>query len=488
VNCKTAEWKNWEESYRCVAEVCVANTVDELRAVVRRARQEGKTIRVSGGGRGSSYSGSFSGSPVVTNDGQVIVMTPELNQGWPLRDGSRRFVAQGGMTLAELDRLLARHGLDLVTETAPNFLTVAGAVALSCHGCGRDSGTMSDSVVGMTILDHEGELRSIGEDEPELLRAAQVNLGCLGIVVDVTFQCVPQFKLVATDSVSLTVGEAVERAGELFHEHDYLEYFWYPFNERVWVKFWDRVPYDTPNVNAPGKHDDRSQRVKGFTSGLILKAATAVPGLTPLGDKALMAASPRQTMVAPAAAVFHYQNYFPKRLYDLAYAIDSGDGFARFRSAFEIVVEQVAKFAKAKKSPTAPTSAWPFDYGPGALFPQNFILHCRFIKNSWGYMAPAVGNRHTTMFEAVTYIGAHGTEDFYRVVEDRWLELGGRPHWGKTYRTDLDFRALYGAHWEAFNRIRERMDPDGLFLNDFLRHVFAVAKRAPARVRVGGRA
>jgi hypothetical protein len=484
-SCKRQEWKNWEESQRCVAEVCVADTVDELREVVRRAKREGKTIRASGGGRGGGYSGSFSGSPVVTNADNLIVMTPNLKEGWPLRDGSHRFVAQGGMTLAELDRLLRQNRLDLVTETAPNFLTVAGAVALSCHGCGRDSGTMSDQVVGMTLLDHQGELRVIGPGEPELLRAAQVNLGCLGIIVDVTFQCVPELKLVSTDSVSMTVGEAVDRARELFFEHDYLEYFWYPFNERVWVKFWDRVPCDTPNVNAPGKHEDFQQRVKGFTSNLILKVATALPRTTPLADKILMAASPNQTMVAPADEVFHYQNYFPRRLYDLSYAIDNGKGFARFRAAFEVVVEQVARFARPKKSAA---SAWPFDYGPGAAFPQNFILHCRFIKSSRGYMAPAVDNLHTTMFEAVTYIGAGRSEELYRAVEDRWLELGGRPHWGKTYRTDLDFRALYGQNWQAFNRIREQMDPDGLFLNDFLRHVFQVAERKPASARAGGRA
>lgn len=474
MDCAKKEWKNWEESQECVAEVCIANTVDELREVIHRAKDSGRTLRVSGGGRGNAYSGSFSGSPVVVNTGDIIVMTPYLNKAWPLRDGSNRVTAQAGMTLKELDVILRQECLNLVTETAPNFLTVAGAVALSCHGCGRDSGTMSDSVVGMTLLDHEGELRVITEDEPEMLRAAQVNLGCLGIIIDVTFQCVPEFKLRATDSVDLTVDEALDRVGELFHTHDYLEYFWYPFCEHVWVKTWDRVPYSTPNVDAPGKYEDLKQRFLGFTSDLILRFATAFPYATPLCDKMLMAASPNQTIVAPASEVFHYQNYFPKALYDLSYAIDNGEDFSRFRSAFEIVRRKVEEFSKPKGSPT---SASPFAYGPGAIFPQNFIVHCRFIKNSDGYMAPAVDNQHTTMFEAVTYIGTDN-EEFYRDVEDHWLKLGGRPHWGKTYRPSLDFRALYGRNWDAFNRIREHMDPDGLFLNDFMRHVFQV--RQPA--------
>lgn len=477
MDCATQTWRNWEDSYRCVAEVCTARSVADLRDVVRHARESGRTIRAAGGGRGHGYSGSFSGSPVVTNAANVIVRMPELNRAWPLLDGSDRVTAQAGTTLKELDVVLRQCGLDLVTQTAPDFLTVAGAVALSCHGCGRDSGTMSDLVVGMTLLDHRGELRTIGPDEPELLRAARVNLGCLGIVIDVTLQCVPAFKLVATDCV-LPQDEALDRAAELFHGHDYLEYFWYPFNDRVWVKFWDRVPYGTPNVKAPGKGEDRQQRIKGFTSDLLLRAATAVPRATPIVDRILMAATPQQTMVAPAPPVFHYQNYFPRRLYDLSYAIESGADFSRFRSAFLFVSEQVARRARPKGSRTALS---PFAYGRGARFPQNFILHCRFIKGSQGYLAPAVGNELTTMFEAVTYIGT-GSEDFYREVEDHWLGLGGRPHWGKTFRTDLDFRALYGERWEAFDRIRRAMDPDGMFLNDFTRHVFQAEARRQAAV------
>jgi hypothetical protein len=71
----------------------------------------------------------------------------------------------------------------------------------------------------------------------------------------------------------------------------------------LWVKFWDRVPYGTPNVKAPGKYEDLGQRIKGSTSDLIVRCATAFPYATPLLDKVLMAASPRQTIVAPPAGV-----------------------------------------------------------------------------------------------------------------------------------------------------------------------------------------
>jgi hypothetical protein len=463
-------WRNWENSYQCVADVCTANTVDELRQVIHKAKTENKTIRVSGGGRNDPYSGSFSGSPVVTNANNIIVRMPFLNRAWAHTDDSNRITAEAGMTLKELDVVLRQNGLSLLTETAPDFLTVAGAVSLSCHGCGRHTGTMSDLVVGMTIMDHEGCLIEFGEEDPDMLRAAQVSLGTLGIIIDVTFQCEPAFKLIATDTGKITLDQALSQAKRLFETHDYLEYFWYPFNDKVWVKTWDRVSGDVASVNAPGRFENLKQRILGATSDAILKVATNFPRLTPLLCHTLMAPTPEKTMIASPADVFHYQDYFPKRLYDLSYAIDTGQNFEKFRSAFEFTVAKVNEYARPKNSPISP---WPFEYKSGARFVQNFIVHCRFIKGSKGYMAPAVGHKHTCMFEAVTYIGTPSKE-YFAEVEAHWLSLGGRPHWGKTYSPNLDFRSLYGKNWEKFNRIRRQMDPGGMFLNDFTRHVFQI--------------
>jgi hypothetical protein len=235
---------------------------------------------------------------------------------------------------------------------------------------------------------------------------------------------------------------------------------------------WDRIRYEVANVNAPRRFEDLKQRTLGIMLNAILKIATHLPFLTPILEKALMAVAPENTMIAPAADVFHYQNYFPKRLYDLSYAIDNSEDFSNFRSAFQIVTSKVCEYARPKHSCTSP---WFFEYKRDRRFVQNFIMHCRFIKNSRGFMAPAEGNRHTCMFEAVTYIGTP-CEAYYKEVETHWLSLGGRPHWGKTYNPSLDFKAMYGGNWEKFNQIRQQMDPEGMFLNDFTRHVFQVTQ------------
>lgn len=453
---RPATWRNWERSLESQAEVATANSIRELRAVLGNAARAGKSVRVAAGGRGDAYSGSFSGSPVVVNDGGIIVMTPGRRVGW-VEDSTGQLTAQGGMRLREVDALARRHRLVLPTSTAPDTLTVAGAVALGCHGCGRGGGTLSDAIVGMKILAYDGSIIRIDEtSDREHLLAARVCLGSLGIILEVTFQLQPAYKLVATDDTRRDLRSTIDGIEALVDGHDYTELFWYPGLDTLWTKTWDRVPLDTPDLGLPGLRRDRFQQWATSTGGgALLVAATHFPKLTPLVSRMLSAATPSRTLIGPAPRVYHYQTYFPRRLFDLSYAIETGPCFATFKDSFLGLVERTERYL-ARGNP-----------------PFNFVVHCRFFETSTGLLAPAVGFHGTCMFEVLTYVGS-GEASFFDSTERHWLSLGGRPHWGKNYNTDLDFRWLFG-HWlERFERVRRCFDPRGRFLNHFLRHVFDV--------------
>jgi FAD/FMN-containing dehydrogenase len=58
-------------------------------------------------------------------------------------------------------------------------------------------------------------------------------------------------------------------------------------------------------------------------------------------------------------------------------------------------------------------------------------------------------------------------------IEPIFRKYGGRPHWGKLNSlTAADFDALY-PQWQAFAALRQRLDPQGRFLNPYLRALFA---------------
>ena len=48
----------------------------------------------------------------------------------------------------------------------------------------------------------------------------------------------------------------------------------------------------------------------------------------------------------------------------------------------------------------------------------------------------------------------------------------GRPHWGKLHtRTAEDLAPLY-PRWSDWQAVRDRVDPDRVFANDYTRQVF----------------
>ncbi|MBK80746.1 MAG: oxidoreductase [Gammaproteobacteria bacterium] len=58
---------------------------------------------------------------------------------------------------------------------------------------------------------------------------------------------------------------------------------------------------------------------------------------------------------------------------------------------------------------------------------------------------------------------------YYRACERIFLEYGGRPHWGKVHGLDGAALAAAHPHWRQWWAVRDGVDPDGVFLNDFLR-------------------
>jgi L-gulono-1,4-lactone dehydrogenase len=453
MHCKTETWTNWVGNQSCTAEVCHAASVDDLRAIVKRAAQDGKKIRVSGGGD----TGSYSVSPIVTNESGIIVRVSQLNQGFVHNDGSGRVTAQAGMILKDLDELAESHGLGFETSPVPNCIEVGGAVALGCHGTGYRLGTFSDLIDSMEILTYDGNLVKISaREDPELMKAAKVNLGALGIMVNVTFQCVPRFK-VSGSNETLEMKSTIANIRQVVETHDYVEVFWLPFGDKVSLKQGNRVPWETPDENAPGAWDEISQKINTAFQTFALKELSKFPRLTPTVMHIGMKLEHQGLITAPAPLFFHYQSDFPRGLLDLSYGFDPGADFQHFQNAWSFVCNTVNEYSKQGE------------------FPQNSFMHARFIRNSDAYLAPSVGNAHTCMMQIITGSEAGAANQYLSDIENHLQSLGGRPHWGKTFNVDVDFGRLYGDHLRQFETVRSRMDPNGLFLNEFLTRVLAPA-------------
>ena len=141
------------------------------------------TVRVVGAGH--SWNGG-----IETSD--VLLDLRHLRQ-IRIHDDLRRVSVGAGCRLSELLAHLARRGLTLPSIGLIARQTVGGAIATGTHGSGRHS--MSHYVESMRIACYsaEGEAEARTVDSGQALRAARCSVGALGVILEVTLRCVPQY-------------------------------------------------------------------------------------------------------------------------------------------------------------------------------------------------------------------------------------------------------------------------------------------------------
>ena len=148
------------------------------------------------------------------------------------KSGEGVVVVQAGCLLRDLVQYLAGVGLGLAAAL-PILLdqTVGGMISTGSHGSSLRAGTMSDIVEGLTIVSRSGRLLRLGclgpetstrggeghcdglsVDGEEVLRAARMAFGRIGVVVDVALRTRPRVPVRRIQRV-LEVDEFVLEAG-----------------------------------------------------------------------------------------------------------------------------------------------------------------------------------------------------------------------------------------------------------------------------------
>ena len=63
--------------------------------------------------------------------------------------------------------------------------------------------------------------------------------------------------------------------------------------------------------------------------------------------------------------------------------------------------------------------------------------------------------------------------DYFNKVYEATKDLQARFHWGKHFNHDLQqIQVLFKETFDEFVKLREEMDPKGIFLNEFLKKTF----------------
>jgi len=101
-----------------------------------------------------------------------------------------------------------------------------------------------------------------------------------------------------------------------------------------------------------------------------------------------------------------------------------------------------------------------------------FPMEVRFIKSDDIWLSPFFGR--DSMSIAVHRYFNEDYQPLFKAVEPILQKFGGRPHWGKINTMQADKLEQHYSHWNDFKEVRRQLDPEGKFLNPYLKSIFKV--------------
>jgi FAD-linked oxidoreductase len=411
--------------------VAAPASVDELAAVVRKAAEDGLSVKAVGSGH------SFTAA--AATDG-VLVLPEGLTAIRSVDRAAGTVTAEAGVQLRHLNALLAAEGLSLTNMGDIMEQTVAGATSTGTHGTGRDSGSIAAQITRLELVTADGSvLTCSAEEHPEVFAAARIGLGALGVVSAITFAVEPVFLLTAREE-PMSFARVTAEFDQLVAENEHFEFYWFPHTEGCTTKRNNRSAGPrTPVPAVRGWIDDELLSNGAFRAACALgrAAPAAIPGIARISSRALSARTytdiPYKVFTSPRRV----------RFVEMEYAVPREAAVAAVRELKSVVERSGLRVSFPVEVRVAPA--------------DDIALSTASGRDS-AYIA-------VHMYRGSRY------QEYFTAAERIMVAHGGRPHWGKMHTRDAEYLRSAYPRFEEFAELRQRLDPERLFRNDYLRRV-----------------
>ncbi len=403
-----AKWANW--SGRQTAEpvrVLRPGSETDMQTAVELAASQGWSVRAVGAAHSHSRVAAPDGLLIETDGWQGLaddgVSDLDATDGVSEDADGPRVRIRSGSRIYQLGEPLHRRGLALINQGDIDRQSIAGATATGTHGTGPTLANLSNSVRGVRLVMADGAIVDCGHDEePELFEVARHSLGAVGLVTEVTLRVRERYRLHERQWFA-PPENVFDRLDELIGATRHFEFFWVPERDLCACKSLTELP-STGDENAVdgdiGEPEDIAKRERVGWSHQIISSTR--------DDKHT----------------------------EMEYSVPAEVGPACFGEVRELINKRF------------PDLAWPLEYRTLAAD---------------DLMISAAGGRPTVTISVHQDI-ALDDRPLFEACEQVFRSYGGRPHWGKVhYQTGDELAELYPAYrdwWE----IRDRFDPDGVFV------------------------
>jgi FAD/FMN-containing dehydrogenase len=449
-------WRNWAGNQTAAPHhVLTPRSVDEVAAAVRFAADQGLAVRMAGSGH------SF--TPAAVTDG-VLLLPGGLTRIRSVDAAAGLVTVEAGCPLRALNETLLTHGLALANLGDIQEQTVAGAIQTGTHGTGRDTGGIAAQVAGLELVLADGTVVTCSANDsprggspgarapespgarapesterPDLLSAAAVGLGALGILTAVTFRVVPAFLLEAREQ-PMRWDEVTRRLDELTTENEHFEFYWFPHTDNCLTKRNNTSPGPARPLDPARKWLDDE-----FLSNTVFGLANR------LGHRVPAAIGPVNRLAARALGSRTYV--------DASHRVYTSPRRVRFKEQEYAVGREQLPAALAGLRELFRTRDWRI----------SFPIEVRVSPADDLWLSTAHGRSSGYIACHVFHASPH--QPYFRDVEAMLTELGGRPHWGKLHTRDGAYLSAVYPKFADFAALRDKLDPGRRFANAYTRQV-----------------
>ncbi|KAG2356800.1 L-gulonolactone D-arabinono-1,4-lactone oxidase [Suillus spraguei] len=436
-----AKFTNWGLTFTCTP-LAVFEPTTELQCefILELARREGRVVRAVGVGHSPSDLACTTG---------YMLRTTKLDRLLEVHADKRYIIAQAGITLDALHAELTKHGLAMINVGSISDQTLGGIVTTATHGTGINYGVISTHVMGLSLLLADGSRVFCSRQErPDLFIASICGLGSTGLILTVTLEVEPAFRLKEVQQ-TIQFHDCVRNLDSLVTASEHVRFWWFPAADTMRVSSADRTVEPTKPAGSWLWHSLIGFHVVQF---LLFVARFILPLNIFIGRFASWLVSTKVIAIDDSFRIFNMECRYPQHTTE--WAIPYENTKACLHDLHDWLMREFSD--------------------PNGLRPH-FPIEVRFSDSDDIWLSPSNGQR--TCWIGIVQFKPYGFEVPYRVLFERFEAIlcrhGGRPHWAKAHHLRPQaLRKLY-PRFDDFTRVLESVDPRGMFRNEYVeRHIF----------------
>lgn len=471
--------RTWARTFSSLPELFIQpHSLEEIQKAITLARQCRRRLVTVGSGHSPSD---------LTCTSSWMINLDHFNRILSLDPATGVCVLEAGIRLFQLTAALDAAGLAMPSLGSINEQSIAGAISTGTHGSSLRHGLVSESILALKVTLADGTTVACSpEARPELFRAALLSVGALGIITEVTFKAVPAFSLAWDQTIDADSRLFATWEGELWRQAEFVRVWWFPYMRRAVVWKADEVAKADLEAGRV-KHYDPPTSFQDSRAGYLLyhnllAVARWFPRITPWIERLVFGLqygfkngpSTRVSAVQPSHKAFLMNCLYSQFVNEWAIPLHKGPEALQRLGAWLNRLQPGDAGYVDHKIPFSATGLWV--HSPIEVRASDTTVQSGAARGNRPFLDITPDDGPALYLNATMYRPYYkdppgsATERYYEAFEWLMRDLGGRPHWAKTFTVSPDeFGTWFGEDWRHFCRVRDEADPEGMFVGPWHR-------------------